>query len=163
MKEFMMNYYEGKLSAKGIKLAVILGKFNSFIGDKLLDGAINAFSQLDGDLEKLDIYKVPGSFEIAGLCRKLMKDKNYDAIVCLGVIIRGQTPHFEYIASNSTKAIMELSMEGSIPVIYGLITADDADQAMDRAGTKSGNRGYNAVLSAVEMVSIYSQIKQRKI
>ncbi len=159
MKEFMMNIYEGKLSAKGIRLAVILSKFNSFVGDKLLDGAVNAFSQLGGDPDSLDVYKVPGSFEISGLCRKLLNTKKYNALVCLGVIIRGQTPHFEYIASNSAKSIMELSSEGTIPVIYGLITADDIDQAMDRAGTKSGNKGYNAVLSAVEMASIYSQIK----
>lgn len=154
-----MNIYEGKLSAKGIRLAVILSKFNSFVGDKLLDGAVNAFSQLGGDPDSLDVYKVPGSFEISGLCRKLLNTKKYNALVCLGVIIRGQTPHFEYIASNSAKSIMELSSEGTIPVIYGLITADDIDQAMDRAGTKSGNKGYNAVLSAVEMASIYSQIK----
>ncbi len=154
-----MNFYEGKLSGKGISLAIVYGKFNSFIGDKLLDGAENAFDQLGGDPAKLDIYKVPGSYEIAGLCRKLILKKKYNAIICLGVIIRGQTPHFEYIASNTAKAIMELSLEGPIPVIYGLITADDMDQAIDRAGTKSGNKGYDAVFTAVEMASIYTQIE----
>ncbi len=154
-----MNIYEGKLSAKGMSLAVVLSKFNSFIGDKLLDGALNAFEQLNGDPAKLDVFKVTGSYEIAGLCRKLLAQNKYQAIVCLGVIIRGQTPHFEYVASNSAKAIMELSAEGTIPVIYGLITADDMDQAIDRAGTKSGNKGYDAVISAVEMSSLYSQIK----
>ncbi len=154
-----MNLFEGKLNARGIKIAVILSKFNSFIGDKLLDGAKNAYLQLDGDLNDLDIFKVPGSYEIAGVARKLMDSKKYDALVCLGVIIRGQTPHFEYVASNSSKSIMELSAEGFIPVIYGLITADDMEQAIDRAGTKSGNKGYDAIVSAVEMASLYSQIK----
>ncbi len=154
-----MNFYEGKLSAKGISIAIVFGKFNSFIGDKLLDGALNAFEQLGGDSSKLDVFKVPGSYEIAGLCRKIISQNKYNAIVCLGVIIRGQTPHFEYVASNTSKAIMELSLQGPIPVIYGLITADDMDQAIDRAGTKSGNKGYDAILTAVEMASIYAQIK----
>ncbi len=155
-----MNFYEGKLSAREIKLAIVISKFNSFIGDRLLDGAHDAFYQLGGEEENLDVYKVPGSYEIPGMCRKLISLNKYDAIVCLGIIIRGQTPHFEYVASNSAKAIMELSSEGKIPVIYGIITADDMEQAIDRAGTKSGNRGYEAVVSAVEMVSLYSMVKK---
>ena len=155
----MMNLYEGKLSAKGLKIAVILSKFNSFIGDKLLDGARNAFNQLGGNDDSLDVFKVPGSYEIAGVARKLVESGKYQAIVCLGVIIRGQTPHFDYVASNSSKAIMELSAEGKIPVINGLITADDMEQAIDRAGTKSGNKGYDGIVSAVEMASLFLLIK----
>jgi len=155
-----MNFYEGKLSARGIKLAIVISKFNSFIGDRLLDGAHEAFYQLGGEEDDLDVYKVSGSYEIPGMCRRLMNMNKYDAIVCLGVIIRGQTPHFEYVASNSAKAIMELSSEGKMPVIYGIITADDMEQAIDRAGTKSGNRGYEAVTSAIEMVNLYSLIKE---
>ncbi len=154
-----MNLYEGKLSAKGLKIAIIMSKFNSFIGDKLLDGARNAVVQLGGNDDSFDVFKVPGSYEIAGVARKLAASEKYQAIVCLGVIIRGQTPHFEYVASNSSKAIMELSAEGKIPVINGIITADDMEQAIDRAGTKSGNKGYDAIVSAVEMASLYSQIK----
>ncbi len=154
-----MNLFEGKLSAKGMKMAIVLSKFNSFIGDKLLEGAQNAFEQLEGDSALMDVYKVPGSYEIAGLARKLLGAGKYSAVVCLGVIIRGQTPHFEYVASNSAKAIMEMSAEGKVPVIYGLITADDMEQAIDRAGTKSGNKGYDAVLSAVEMANLYQQVK----
>jgi 6,7-dimethyl-8-ribityllumazine synthase len=154
-----MNLFEGKLSAKGLRIAVITSKFNSFIGDKLVEGAKNAFIQLDGSQDDMDIYKVPGSYELAGVARRLHDAKKYHAIIALGVIIRGQTPHFEYVASNSAKAIMELSAEGLIPVIYGIITADDMEQAIDRAGTKSGNKGYDAVMSAVEMVSLYQQIK----
>ena len=104
------------------------------------------------------MFKVPGSYEIPGVCRKIISQNKYNAIVCLGVIIRGQTPHFEYVASNTSKAIMELSIEGPVPVIYGLITADDMDQAIDRAGTKSGNKGYDAVLAAVEMAGLYTSI-----
>jgi 6,7-dimethyl-8-ribityllumazine synthase len=162
MKEFTMNFYEGKLSAQELRIAVVIGKFNSFIGDKLLDGALNAFEQLGGDSSKLDVFKVPGSYEIPGVCTKLISQNKYNAIVCLGVIIRGQTPHFEYVASNTSKAIMELSIEGPVPVIYGLITADDMDQAIDRAGTKSGNKGYDAVLAAVEMAGLYNIISGTK-
>lgn len=157
-----MNYFEGKLSAKGLKLAVVLAKFNSFIGDKLLHGAENAFVQLEGESGNMDVFKVPGSYEIAGVAKKLLETKKYQAVVCLGVIIRGETPHFEYVASNSAKAIMELSASGEVPVIYGLITADDLDQAIDRAGTKSGNKGYDAVMAAVEMVNLYREIKSAK-
>lgn len=154
-----MNLFEGKLSAKGLKLAIVISKFNSFIGDKLLEGAKNAYEQLEGNPDQVDVYKVPGSYEIAGVARRLLSTGKYSAIVCLGVIIRGQTPHFEYVASNSAKAIMEMSAEGKTPVIYGLITADDMEQAIDRAGTKGGNKGYDAVMSAVEMASLYVQIK----
>ena len=154
-----MNLFEGKLSAKGLKLAVVISKFNSFIGDKLLEGAKNAFEQLEGSQDNMDIYKVPGSYEIAGVAKRLLNSGKYQGVVCLGVIIRGQTPHFDYVASTSAKAIMEMSAEGKVPVIYGLITADDMEQAIDRAGTKGGNKGYDAVLSAVEMASLYQQIK----
>lgn len=155
-----MNFYEGKLNAKNLKIAIVYSKFNSFAGDKLIDGAKNAFIQLEGKEENLDVFKVPGSYETPGVVRKLL-DKEYDAIVCLGVIIRGDTPHFEYVASNSSKAIMELSAMGKIPVVYGLITADDLDQAIQRAGAKSGNKGYDAMMTAVEMANLYSQIDRK--
>ncbi len=156
-----MNFYEGKLSAKGLKVAIVYSKFNSFVGDKLIDGAKNAFLQLEGKEEDLDIFKVPGSYETPGVVRKLLEKSNYDAIVCLGVIIRGDTPHFEYVASNSSKAIMELSAMGKIPVVYGLITADDVDQAIQRAGTKSGNKGYDAMMTAIEMANLYNMINKK--
>jgi len=155
-----MSLYEGKLNAKNLKIAVVYSKFNSFVGDRLIDGAKNAFLQLDGNLDNLDIFKVPGSYETPGVVRRLVEKGKYDAIICLGVIIRGDTPHFEYVASNSSKAIMELSAMGKIPVIYGLITADDVDQAIQRAGTKSGNRGYDAMMTAVEMANLYSQLSK---
>ena len=154
-----MKYFEGKLQSNGLKLGIVLSKFNSFIGERLLEGAVNAFEQTGGSSDNIDVYKVPGCYEIAGAAKRMIATGKYNAIVCIGVIIRGQTPHFEYVASNSAKAIMELSADGQLPVIYGLITADDVDQAIDRAGTKSGNKGYDAVMTAVEMVQLYSQIK----
>jgi len=155
-----MNFYEGKLNAKNLKIAIVYSKFNSFVGERLIEGAENAFLQLEGKTENLDVFKVPGSYEIAGVVKKLLEKGGYDAIVCLGVIIRGDTPHFEYVASNSSKAIMELSAQGKIPVVYGLITADDVDQAIQRAGAKSGNKGYDAMITAVEMASLYSQLQK---
>jgi len=152
-----MPIYEGKLSAKGVRLAIVISKFNSFIGDKLLSGALNAFEQLDGDTKLVDIYKVPGSYEIPGVVRRLIESNTYDAIVALGVIIRGQTPHFDYVAGNTSKALMEMAAEGRLPVVFGIITADDVEQAIDRAGVKSGNKGYEAVMIAMEMVSLYKQ------
>lgn len=154
----MMRLHEGKLNASGLKVGVILSKFNSFIGQKLLEGAQDAFLQLGGKDDDLEVFKVPGAYEIPGVARKLMKSKKYSALVCLGVVIQGQTPHFEYVAGNSAKAIMELSLEGEIPVIYGMVTTNDVEQAVDRAGAKMGNKGYDAVLAAVEMASLYQEI-----
>ncbi len=157
-----MPIYEGKLTAKGMRLALVVGKFNSFIGDKLVSGALNAFEQLEGDPATVDIYKVPGSYEIPGVVRRLLDSGKHDAIIALGVVIRGQTPHFEYVAGNTSKALMEMSSEGKIPVVFGIITADDIEQAIDRAGVKNGNKGYEAVLTAVEMSNLYKQMNHGK-
>jgi len=153
-----MPIYEGKLTARNLKLAIVVGKFNSFISDKLVAGALNAFEQLEGNPDLVDIYKVPGSYEIPGVVRRLMDAGKHDAIVALGVVIRGQTPHFEYVAGNTSKALMEMAAEGKVPVVFGIITADDMEQAIDRAGVKSGNKGYEAVMTAVEMTSLYKQM-----
>jgi 6,7-dimethyl-8-ribityllumazine synthase len=154
-----MKLFEGKLSAEGISLGIIVGKFNSFIGDKLIEGAKDAFLQLGGDENNIDVFKVPGSYEIPGVAKKLVDGKKYDAVICLGVIIQGETPHFEYVAGNNAKAIMELALAGPVPVIYGVITAGNLEEAIDRAGAKMGNKGYTSVMNAVEMVSLYKQIK----
>jgi 6,7-dimethyl-8-ribityllumazine synthase len=154
-----MKTYEGKLDAAGLKIGVILGKFNSFIGDKLVEGAKDAFYQLGGKDENIDVYRVPGAYEIAGVARKLLNAGKYDAIVCLGVIIQGETPHFDYVAGNSAKAIMELSSEGGNPVVYGIVTAGDLEQAIDRAGVKMGNKGYTSLMTAVEMANLYKDMK----
>lgn len=157
----MMHLHEGKLDASGLRIGIILSKFNSFIGEKLLAGAQDAFSQLGGNEKDLHVFKVPGAYEIPGVARRLIQSGKYDALVTLGVVIQGQTPHFEYVAGNSAKAIMELSLEGSIPVIYGMVTTQNIEQAVDRAGAKMGNKGYDAVLAAVEMVSLYKTIPSK--
>jgi 6,7-dimethyl-8-ribityllumazine synthase len=154
-----MKTYEGKLDAAGLKIGVILGKFNSFVGDRLVEGAKDAFYQLGGKDENMDVYRVPGAYEIAGVARKLMQSGKYDALICVGVIIQGETPHFDYVAGNSAKAIMELSSEGGIPVVYGIVTAGDLEQAIDRAGVKMGNKGYTSLMTAVEMANLYKDMK----
>ncbi|NPV00971.1 MAG: 6,7-dimethyl-8-ribityllumazine synthase [Brevinematales bacterium] len=154
-----MKTYEGKLDAAGLKIGVILGKFNSFVGDRLVEGAKDAFYQLGGKDENMDVYRVPGAYEIAGVARKLMLAGKYDALICVGVIIQGETPHFDYVAGNSAKAIMELSSEGGIPVVYGIVTAGDLEQAIDRAGVKMGNKGYTSLMTAVEMANLYKDMK----
>lgn len=154
-----MNFFEGKLTAKGLRVGIVLSKFNSFIGERLLEGAVNAYVQLEGDEKDISVYKVPGSYEIAGVAKRLVNSKKFDAVICLGVIIRGQTPHFDFVASNTSKAIMELSADGAMPVIFGVVTTDDVEQAIDRAGTKSGNKGYDAMMAAAEMTSLYRQIQ----
>ncbi|OHD56992.1 MAG: 6,7-dimethyl-8-ribityllumazine synthase [Spirochaetes bacterium GWF1_49_6] len=154
-----MKTYEGKLDAAGLKIGVILGKFNSFVGDRLVEGAKDAFYQLGGKDENMDVYRVPGAYEIAGVARKLMQAGKHDALICVGVIIQGETPHFDYVAGNSAKAIMELSSEGGIPVVYGIVTAGDLEQAIDRAGVKMGNKGYTSLMTAVEMANLYKDMK----
>lgn len=153
-----MNLLEGKLSAKGLKIGIVLGKFNAFIGDKLLDGARDAFIQLGGEDNDLDVFKVPGSYEIPGVAKKLVDSKKYAAVVCLGVVIQGETPHFDFVAGNNAKAIMELSMKEAIPVVYGVITAGNLEEAIDRAGAKMGNKGYSSIMTAVEMANLYKQL-----
>ena len=151
-----MKTYEGKLDAAGLKIGVILG---TFVGDRLVEGAKDAFYQLGGKDENMDVYRVPGAYEIAGVARKLMQAGKHDALICVGVIIQGETPHFDYVAGNSAKAIMELSSEGGIPVVYGIVTAGDLEQAIDRAGVKMGNKGYTSLMTAVEMANLYKDMK----
>ncbi len=153
-----MKKYEGELQAKGLKFAVIVSRFNEFITNKLLDGAVDALLRHGASEENIDVIKVPGSFEIPLVAKKIAKKKSYDAIVCLGTIIRGATPHFEYIASEAAKGIALVSLEAEIPVAFGVITADTIEQAIERAGTKSGNKGWDAALVAVEMAQLLKKL-----
>lgn len=153
-----MKKYEGELQAKGLKFAVIVSRFNEFITNKLLDGAVDALLRHGASEENIDVIKVPGSFEIPLVAKKIAKKKSYDAIVCLGTIIRGATPHFEYIASEAAKGIAIVSLEAEIPVAFGVITADTIEQAIERAGTKSGNKGWDAALVAVEMAQLLKKL-----
>ncbi len=152
-----MKYIEGQLSAKGKKIAIIVSRFNSFISDKLLEGALDAIIRHDGEKENITIYKVPGAFEIPILLPKLI-DKDFDGILCLGAIIRGATPHFDFIAQETTKGVASISQKAKMPISYGVLTTDTIDQAIERAGTKMGNKGFDAALSLLEMINLFEAI-----
>lgn len=153
-----MKIYEGKLDAKGLKIGIIVSRFNEFITSKLVDGCLDALIRHGVKEEDLEIVKVPGSFEIPYLAKKMAISKKYDAIICLGVVIRGQTPHFNYICNEVAKGIANVSLESGIPVIFGVITSDTIEQAIERAGTKSGNKGFDAALAAMELANLYKTI-----
>ncbi|MFH1564133.1 MAG: 6,7-dimethyl-8-ribityllumazine synthase [Nitrospirota bacterium] len=150
-----MKVYEGKLDAKGLKIGIIASRFNEFITSKLIDGCLDALIRHGVEEEDVEMVKVPGSFEIPYLAKKLADTKKYDAVICLGVVIRGETPHFNYICNEVSKGIANVSLETGIPVIFGIITSETIEQAIERAGTKSGNKGFDAALSAIEMANLY--------
>jgi 6,7-dimethyl-8-ribityllumazine synthase len=152
-----MKYIEGLLSAKGKKIAIIVSRFNSFISDKLLEGALDAIVRNDGNKDNITIYKVPGAFEIPILLSKLV-DKDFDGILCLGAIIRGATPHFDFIAQETTKGIAQVAQKAKMPISYGVLTTDTIDQAIERAGTKMGNKGFDAAVALLEMMSLFEVI-----
>ncbi len=153
-----MKEIKGALIGKDKKFAIVVSRFNEFISRKLIDGAIDCLTRHSVDENDIKIYWVPGSFEIPGLARRL-KTAKLDCIICLGAVIRGDTPHFDYIASEVTKGIALLNLEPGPPVVYGIITADTTEQAIERAGTKMGNKGWDAAMTGLEMVNLYSQIK----
>ncbi len=153
-----MKKYEGELQAEGLRFAIIVSRFNDFITNKLLDGAIDALLRHGAADQNVDIIKVPGSFEIPLTAKKIAGTKSYDAVICLGTIIRGATPHFGYIASEVTKGIASASIETGIPIAFGVITADTIEQAIERAGTKSGNKGWDSALVAIEMAQLLKKL-----
>lgn len=155
----MSKVYSAKLMARDLKFAIVVSRFNEFISQKLLDGALDALIRHEAEENKIEVFWVPGSFEIPYVAKKLAQGKNYDAVICLGAIIRGDTPHFDFIASEVAKGIAQTSLETGIPVIFGVITTDNLEQAIERAGTKAGNKGEDAALSAIEMANLYKQIK----
>lgn len=149
--------YEGKLNAKGFKFAIVVSRFNSFITDKLLEGAIDALKRHGAEDRQINIYKVPGSFEIPLIAKLLAKKRDIDGIICLGTVIKGATPHFHYIASEVAKGIAQASLESEKPISFGIITSENIEQAIERAGTKSGNKGYDAAISVIEMVNLLKE------
>lgn len=153
-----MKKYEGELKAEGLRFAIIVSRFNDFITNKLLDGAIDALLRHGAADQDVDIIKVPGSFEIPLTAKKIAEKKSYDAVICLGTIIRGATPHFGYIASEVTKGIASASIETGVPIAFGVITADTIEQAIERAGTKSGNKGWDSALAAIEMAQLLKKL-----
>jgi 6,7-dimethyl-8-ribityllumazine synthase len=153
-----MNIIEGKLSAEGLKFGIVVGRFNSFITERLLEGAIDCILRHGGSKENIEIVKVPGSFEIPLTAKKLAKSGKYDAVICLGAVIRGSTPHFDYVANEVTKGIAQVSLETEVPISYGILTTDTIEQAVERAGTKMGNKGFDAAMVAIEMANILKSI-----
>lgn len=155
-----MSYktYEGKLDAKGKKFAIVVSRFNNFLTDKLLDGALDCLKRHGANLDTVTVAYVPGAYEIPYAASKLIQ-KEFDAVICLGAIIRGNTPHFDYIANESSKGIAKIGLDSGKPVIYGLITADTLEQAIERAGTKAGNKGWDAASAAIEMINLYSEME----
>ena len=154
----MSKILQGVLLGEGLKFGVVVSRFNEFITKKLLDGAQDALLRhgvSDGDI---DVAWVPGSFEIPLIVKKLAQTKKYDAIICLGAVIRGETPHYEYIATEVTKGIAKVGLEAELPVSYGIITADSLEQAIERAGTKAGNKGFDAAVDAIEMANLLKNI-----
>jgi len=157
----MEKYKEinGMLSAKGLKFAIIVSRFNSLITEKLLEGALDCIERHEGEKENITIVRVPGAFEIPLIAKKLAKTNKYDAVICLGAVIRGSTPHFDYVASEVSKGIANVSIETEIPVIFGVLTTDTLEQAIERAGTKMGNKGFDAAMTAIETANILRSIK----
>jgi 6,7-dimethyl-8-ribityllumazine synthase len=149
---------EGTISASKVRLTLVASRFNDFINRELIRGATEAFERFEGDPANLTLVRVPGAFEIPSVTRRVARQGETDAIVCLGTVIRGSTPHFDYIAAEVSKGIAHVAFEASIPVIYGILTVDSIEQAVERAGTKMGNRGYESVLNALEMLSLYRQL-----
>ena len=153
-----MKVIEGKLIAEGQKIAIVAGRFNEIITNKLLGGAVDAFKRHGGDEKDIDLAWVPGAFEIPLVAKKLAETKKYDAVICLGAVIRGATPHFDMVANETTKGIAAAGLQTGVPIIFGVLTTDNIEQAVERAGSKAGNKGFEAVTTAIEMVNLMKQI-----
>jgi 6,7-dimethyl-8-ribityllumazine synthase len=153
-----MKIIEGELQAKGLKFGIVISRFNEFITSKLLDGAKDALVRHGAKDDDIDVAKVPGSFEIPMIAKKMAAKGVYNAIICLGTVIRGATPHFEYISAEVSKGIASASMETGVPIAFGIITCDTIEQAVERAGTKSGNKGWDAAMTAIEMAQLLKKV-----
>jgi 6,7-dimethyl-8-ribityllumazine synthase len=154
----MLKIVEGDLNAQGIHFGIIVSRFNDFITDRLLSGALDALLRHGAAENDIEVIKVPGSFEIPYAALKVAQKKKYDAIICLGAVIRGDTPHFEYISAEVTKGIAKVSLDTGVPIIFGVLTTENIEQAIERAGTKAGNKGWQAALSAIEMARLYQKL-----
>ncbi|RMG61428.1 MAG: 6,7-dimethyl-8-ribityllumazine synthase [Deltaproteobacteria bacterium] len=153
-----MKVVEGKLIGEGLRVGIVVSRFNNFITERLLEGALDALKRHGVYERDISIYRVPGSFEIPLVAKKIATSSRYDAVVCLGALIRGQTPHFDYISAEVTKGLAQVSLESEIPVAFGVITADTIEQAIERAGTKMGNKGFEAAVSAIEMANLLKEV-----
>ena len=156
----MPDYLNGDLDADGRRFAIVVGRFNEHITDRLLDGALDTLDRHGADLDKVQVVHVPGSWEIPVAAQKCARSGNYDAVICLGAVIRGQTPHFDYVCSGATSGIMQSALDTEVPVLFGVLTTDTVDQAIERAGTKAGNKGREAAEAAIEMASVMAQLEE---
>lgn len=153
-----MKVIEGEIQAKGFRFGIVVSRFNDFITSRLLEGARDALLRHGADEKDIDVVKVPGSFEIPMVAKRLASKGSYNAVICLGTVIRGATPHFEYVASEVSKGIASASMETGVPIAFGVITSDTIEQAVERAGTKSGNKGWDAAITAIEMAQLIKKL-----
>ena len=158
----MPKIIEGKLTAKGLRFGIVVSRFNDFICNHLLSGAMDVLVRNGAEDGDIEIFKVPGAFEIPQAAKKVALSKRFDAVICLGAVIRGSTPHFEYIAAEVSKGVAMVGLEGEVPVTFGVLTTDNLEQAIERAGTKAGNKGWDAALSAIEMANLYREMKAKK-
>lgn len=154
----MPEIIEGNLDAKGFRFGLIVSRFNSFISDRLLEGALDTLVRHGADEQQLSIVRVPGAFEIPLMAQKLAASGKYDAVVCLGAVIRGGTPHFDYVCAEVTKGVASVSLASGLPIAFGVLTTDSVEQAIERAGTKAGNKGSEAAMSAIEMVNLMGAV-----
>ncbi|CEK38649.1 6,7-dimethyl-8-ribityllumazine synthase [Paraclostridium sordellii] len=152
-----MEVIEGKLVAEGLKIGIVVGRFNEFIVSKLLGGALDGLKRHGVDENNIDVACIPGAFEIPLIAKKMAKNEKYDAIICLGAVIKGSTPHFDYVCAEVSKGIASVSLSSEKPVIFGVLTTDTIEQAIERAGTKAGNKGYDAAVTAIEMANLLKQ------
>ena len=150
-----MKIYQGKLQAKGFRIAIVVSRFNSFISERLLEGALEALQKMGAQEADLTVYKVPGSFEVPIIAKKVAKAKSADGILCVGALIRGDTPHFDFLSAEVTKGLAQIAMDDGVPVSFGILTVDTVEQGIERAGTKAGNKGYDAAFSLIETLNVH--------
>lgn len=158
----MSDVIEGSLQASGLRFAVVVARFNDFVAQRLLEGARDALVRTGGSEKDITVVKVPGSFEAPMIAGRLASSGQYDAIICVGAVVRGETPHFEYVASEAAKGIAQVAMQSGVPVAFGIVTADSMEQAIDRAGGKSGNKGFDAAMTAIEMANLIKKLGSKR-
>lgn len=154
----MSNIIEGKLDAKGLRVGLLVSRFNSFVSERLVEGAIDALLRHGGEQEDISVVRVPGAFEIPPTAKQMAESGRYDAIVCLGAVIRGATPHFEYVSAEVSKGVASVAIDSGVPVTFGVLTTDTIEQAIERAGSKAGNKGFDAAMAAIEMANLYKAL-----
>jgi 6,7-dimethyl-8-ribityllumazine synthase len=156
----MAKVIEGQLSATGLRFAIVVSRFNSFITERLLAGAMDALERSGAGADMVDVIKVPGSWEVPMVAREVARQHRYDAVICLAAVIRGETPHFDYVAAEAAKGIAQVAAETGVPVAFGVLTTNTLEQAIDRAGAKGGNKGFDAAMTAIEMANLLRTLRQ---